>query len=71
MFSMNGQQKVTQLLKDINNAAAEFAYAMNTKMPTLAKDIGKLYGDAVDGMAKEVIRAYEQPRGGPVTWGGA
>lgn len=64
VFQMHGEQKVIQLLKDTNNAAAEFAYAMNAKMPPLVKDVGKLFGDAVDGMVKQVIVAYERPKAG-------
>lgn len=66
VFAMNGQQKVIQILKDTNQAAAEFSYAMNGKMTGLAKEVGKVYGDAVDVMVKDVIKAYESPRSGSV-----
>ncbi|KAE9978109.1 hypothetical protein EG327_007517 [Venturia inaequalis] len=69
VFAMNGQQKVIQILKDSNQAAAEFSYAMNSKMTGISKEVGKVYADAVDGMVKNVIRAYERPKGGnPVGW---
>ncbi|TID25677.1 Phosphatidylethanolamine [Venturia nashicola] len=64
VFQMNGQQKVIQLLRDMNQAGAEFAYAMNGKMSGLAKEVGRIYGDAVDGMEKEVIKAYSASKAG-------
>jgi hypothetical protein len=62
VYQMNGQQKVIEMLKRNRMAADEYTMVMNSKMPGFfTREVGKLFGMAVDSMTKDVIGAYQQP----------